>query len=92
MSCSLSTILLLLQRLCADDCCCFDTRNWEVPSDATCSNYEGCLLVYAVDNDDEGNSGTAVETHAPESQQYENRMSFVSMHSSSDAARRNVTQ
>jgi hypothetical protein len=52
---------------CVDGRCCFDTQNCEVPSDITCSDYEGCLVVYAVDNDDDGTSATGVETQAPES-------------------------
>jgi hypothetical protein len=55
------------KSLCVDGRCCFDTQNCEVPSDITCSDYEGCLVVYAVDNDDDGTSATGVETQAPES-------------------------
>jgi hypothetical protein len=55
------------KSLCVDGRCCFESQNCEAPSGITCDDYKGCLVVYAVDDGDDGTGASGVETQAPTS-------------------------
>ncbi|KAI2490814.1 hypothetical protein MHU86_23749 [Fragilaria crotonensis] len=55
------------KSLCVDGRCCFESQSCQAPSDITCADYKGCLVVYAVDGGDDTSGATGTETQAPDS-------------------------
>lgn len=59
-ACEVSTSKQNCKSLCVDGQCCFESQNCEPPSDVVCSDYKGCLVIYAVDG--EGDVTTTTPT------------------------------
>ena len=62
-ACEVSSSRQNCKSLCVDGRCCFESQNCTAPSDMVCSDYKGCLVLYAVDGEGDSAATTTQGTN-----------------------------
>lgn len=61
-ACEVSSSRQNCKSLCVDGKCCFESQNCQPSSDIVCSDYTGCLVIYAVDGEGDADGTTTTTT------------------------------